>query len=172
MRRHFALPEGCTHVALDKDIRQHGRGGYFYNWDALPHNTLILVAENNGKHLSHCYMKIHGDAEATNNNKVVALSAAVAELAQETAPAITAKMTSAMATNAMMEFHANEKTAVLLNSFSANQSLRQQQLIQQERARTLVADMNDSGLTDFLAEEEEKTRQKRVRREARQRGEE
>jgi len=164
MRRHFAIPEGIGFVALDRDIRQHGRGGHFYNWDAVPPTTMIIVPENLGKYLSHFYLKVHGDPVATNNNKVGALSLAVQEHTAETAPAIAARMSSVLTTNAVQDFQANEKSVVLLQSFHANQALRQQQVMEQQRARDLANSIAESGLAEFLGEEEEKVRQKRARR--------
>ena len=172
MRRHFAIPEGIGFVAVERDIRQSGRGGQFYNWDAVPPNTMILVPETLGKSLSHYYLKVHGNAAATNDNKVVALSYAVQELTAETTPAIAAKMVNTMTTNAVQDFQSNEKSVVLIQSFRANEALRKQQRTEQDRARNLAMEMEKSGLNDFLAEEEEKVRQKRYRREARERGEE
>jgi len=172
MRRHFNVPEGCHHVAFDRDLRQHGRGGYFYNWDGVPNNTMVIVGDLHGKSLSHYYVTVHGDPATTQANKTSALSVAVAELAAETAPVIATKMTNTITSNVVAGFHANEKSAVLLQSFNANQALLQHHTAQQERARALVADIADSGLDEYLREEEEKARAKRARRDARARGDE
>ena len=88
MRRHFPIPEGIGFVALERDVRQSGRGGQSYNWDAIPPNTMIIVPENIGKSLSYTYLKVHGDAETTHVNKTSALSYAVQQLASDSAPAI------------------------------------------------------------------------------------
>ena len=164
MRRHFNIPEGIGSVALERDIRQSGRGGHFYNWDALPPNTMIMVPENPGKSVTYYYLKVHGDVTATNRNKIEALSRAVQELAAEKAPALEAKITSSMTASVVEVFHSNTNSAVLLSSFIANNSLRQQHVAEQERAKDLVMKMHDCGLADFLLEEEEKVRQKRARR--------
>ena len=171
MRRHFPIPEGCQHVALDRDLRQAGRGGYYYHFDGVPANTMVLVGDQYGKFVSHRYMVVQGDAVATQANKVQALSQAVAELAMEKAPIIANKMATTMTANVVEEFHQNAHSAVLVSSFSQNAPLVQQLVVERGRAQQLANDMATSGLTDFLAEEEERVRQKRARREARQRGE-
>jgi len=172
MRRHFNIPEGCHFVAFDRDLRQSGRGGYFYNWDGVPNSTIVVVGDNHGKNLSHVYMTVHGDATTTQANRVAALSQAVADLAAEKAPVIATQISNTMTANVVESFHYNEKTNVLVQSFNANSGLRQQQLAEQERSRVLVKDMQDSGLADFFTEQEEKARQKRLRRDAREHGDE
>jgi len=124
----------------------------------------MLSFHNMGKNLSHVYVTVHGDATTTNFNRVTALSQAVAQLAAEKAPLIATLMTNKMTANIVESYHSNERTNILVQSFNANSGLRQQQLTEQERARILVKDMNDSGLADFLEEEEEKQRVKRARR--------
>jgi len=164
MRRHFAIPEGCRHVALERDVRQSGRGGHFFNWEALPPHSMIIVPENNGRSLSYCYLVVPGNNMATNSNKVTALAAAVTALAEEKAAATSTKIATTMTTNVTEVFMANANSAIMLEAFNANQHLRLQQQNEQQRARDLALSMNNSGLTDFLEEEEEKTREKRARR--------
>ena len=165
MRRFFDVPEGCRTVALDRDLRVNGRGGFSYGWNGVPDSTLVLVGELVGKTLSYCYVTVHGDSAATLNNKTAKLAEATQGMATEVAPAVEQKMHETLSANVVKEFSTNANTAVLISSFDANAHLTRQTQVERERARELMETMKASGLNDHLLEEEAKRLARKAKRE-------